>query len=108
MSHVTWSRPSPAHRSLYFVNSKGKSIVCLVDKPENYPCILLHWIEERRTSAPCEGDGDCMLCATRSRAITATRLACTSHVNRVDGIAQSFPWGTLGLAWRRWKLTAIR
>lgn len=64
MSGVTWSRPAAKASNLYFVNTKGMSIVCMVDEPNNFPCILLHWLEKpKRTSVPCIGDG-CVHCAS--------------------------------------------
>jgi hypothetical protein len=61
MSGPIWSRPVKRPCGLYFVNTKGRVAVLLVDDPANYPCIRLHFDKDANTSVVCFGD-ECNHC----------------------------------------------
>jgi hypothetical protein len=61
MCPVQWSRPVKRPASFYFVNTKGRVAVLMVDDPANYHVLKLHWLDDIRDSRLCSGD-DCKWC----------------------------------------------
>lgn len=64
MADVLWSRPSHATSKLFFVKCPPNKVVYMLDSPQDFHCLRLHYLEEEHSSYPCLGD-KCRHCGER-------------------------------------------
>lgn len=61
MPKFYWQRPRPRTTVLPFLSFDRERIICIPARPHEYAHLLLHRIDERGRSFPCQGEG-CRWC----------------------------------------------
>jgi hypothetical protein len=62
---VHWGKPSRTSKPPFFVKLPPSQLVYMLDRPERFHTLKVHFIPERRGSVPHIGEGRCPFCSFR-------------------------------------------
>lgn len=65
MFKVNWEAPKRKPHVLHFVSCPPNRYVLMLAAPEDLPVIALHWLQDGKGSAPCQGEGCPLIGLTR-------------------------------------------
>jgi len=59
---IDWKRPGHSRPKMFFVKCPPKRLVYMLDAPDAFHVLRLHWLPESNGSFPCLGTDECQHC----------------------------------------------